>query len=163
MIVSFAGSIFMTTGAQALDSSAASVITFNASNQVNIQNVDNITFDDVADDISVDVVKTDNVCVWSRSGAYTITATTGNSAYTLIGPTTNDVSYAVGWDDGTGTFATSLAYGTTSATINGTAMNGANCASGDNAAFRLTFAAAGLQAAEVGAHSDTLTFTIATP
>ena len=166
ILATFASSVFISIGAQALESSADSVIAFTASDKVNIQNVDNISFSDSSDDISLDVTKTDNVCVWSRSGGYSITATTVNNEFNLISPTntpaSNVVSYDVQWDNGSGGFTNSLVHGTPS-TIAGTIMNGANCAGADNAAFRLIFASSGLQTAEIGVHTDTLTFTITAP
>lgn len=158
VILGVVGGLFIATGAQALTDTGSSPIQVFASNIVNITGVDGISVSDTVDDITADVVKDDDVCIWSRSGAYKVTATSATGAFSLDG---GKITYTVGWDATQGGTFTGLTYGAASADISATIMNGALCGGATNAAFRVTFDAAGLQAASIGTHTDTLTFTIA--
>lgn len=103
----------------------------------------------------------DNVCVFSTTRAYRITANGSGTAgaFTLVAGA-NTIPYTVEWDDVSGaTTGTALTSGT-ALTGQATAATSATCGGGTNATVIVRVAEAALTAVPAGAYTGTLTLVI---
>jgi len=109
---------------------------------------------------------TDDVCVWSTTRAYSITATGdgGGGSFTLTGNTSgDDLAYAVEWADNAGeTSGTTLSSGTTltGRTTNATSTD-CNGGNDPNATVIVDVADTDLAAVTADSYSGTLTLLVA--
>lgn len=150
-----------TQGAVGSTSTGSVTITATVPNLVRITNLDDIALGSWSG--TGDLAGGDNVCVWSTTRRYRITATGSGAggAFTLSDGGTNTVAYSVQWADSSG--ATSG-----SAMTSGTALTGQNstttsttCGGGTNATLLVRILEAALQSAPAAAYTGTLTLVVA--
>lgn len=108
----------------------------------------------------VDLTGFDDLCVFSSTRSYTITATSANGTGTTfrLSDGTNFIPYNVSWRD-SAPATTALASGTASG-AQATSATATNCGGSDNTRVSVTVPSAGIAAAPAGAYSDTLTLLV---
>lgn len=123
---------------------------------VQITDVDDLvlgTFSSLDASLSV----SDDVCVYSSSGAYGLVVTSANGAFALKDvATTTEIPYSIDWLVAS---AITVIYGDPLVGLAGNANN-VSCDGTTNASFQATVTAADFNAADPGDYSDTLTFLI---
>lgn len=137
-------------------SETTSVVTIVKPDTVRISNVDDLvlgTFSSLSASLSV----SDDVCVYSTSGAYGLIVTSTNGTFALkdIGTSTL-IPYLIDWQVSA---TNSVTYGTPLTGLTGNANN-ISCDGTTNASFEATVTAADFNAADPGGYSDTITFLI---
>jgi hypothetical protein len=139
-------------------------ITINSTKQagVRITELDDVTF---SASTTTPPAQNDPVCVYSTTGSYLITASSGNASGTAfrLRNGANYISYAVGWYPvSTGGSATALASGTQSGTITGADATSETCATTiDTARVEITVDNTSFSNAPAGTYNDTLTVVVA--
>lgn len=152
--------IAATDGALDVTSTGTSVVTIIKQNAVQITNVDNLVLG-THYSLAADEVASDDVCVFSSTGTYDITMSSGAAA----GFAMNDgagglLAYSVAWTGAGVAGPTPVVSGTTiGATFTGDALS-PNCSAGTNANFEVTVAQADFNAAANGSYTDTLTLLV---
>ena len=140
----------------AASSESTAVVTIVKPDSVQITSVDDLvlgTFSSLSASLSV----SDDVCVYSTSGAYGLIVTSVNGSFALkdVG-TTTEIPYLIDWQVSS---STTVTYGTPLIGLTGNANN-ASCDGTTNASFKATVTAADFNAADPGGYSDTITFII---
>ena len=150
-------------------SQADSIVTIVKDNAVRITGVDDIDFG-TQDFMNADAEQGDDVCVYSTTGDYTITASSANGAsgaFTMNTGAGDTLDYSVDWSTTTGTpNDVSLTSGTKSPLLAGAGSQDVttdfNCGgTGVNARFDVTIDDAAFNAAATGSYQDTLTLLVA--
>jgi hypothetical protein len=145
-----------TNGAMGTTSSGKSVLHMGKPNVVMISDLDDIDLG-TAGALSSTVSASDDVCVFSSTGAYNITFTSANGAFELKDSnTTTNISYEIEWTAGT---TSNVLYNTP---LNGLIAvgNSVVCSSLTNASFAVSVTAANFNAADPGNYTDTLTLLV---
>lgn len=121
-----------------------------------LQDIDLGTFDGTSD-----LTGSDNLCVYSNSGGFTITATgTGGGAFELAGGGTT-VPFAVEWANTSGAVTgTALTSGSTKAS-NSPTFSGADCGGGTNTTVLVNVSQTDLGAAPAADYSGLLILQVA--
>jgi hypothetical protein len=136
-------------------------ITLTINNLVQISALDDIAlgaYTGVANMTGVD-----DLCVYSNTGAYRITAT-GNgvgSAFHLIGPATAAVPYTVEWADAAGAGTGDLLTTNTPLAGQSGTITTPNCNGGNNARVLVTVNSTDLAPAPAGSYAGVLTLVVA--
>ena len=134
-----------------------------------ITGVDDIDFG-TQDFMNADAVISDDVCVYSTTGDYTVTASSAkgtSGAFTMdTGTATETLDYAVSWTSGGAPSDVALTSGTKSPLLVGAGSTDVttdfNCGgAGTNASFAVTIDDAAFNAAVTGSYQDTLTLLVA--
>jgi hypothetical protein len=142
-----------TQGTIGVESSGTSDITLAKGNAVQITDVGDITFPDTGN-ITATATQSDNVCVFSSTGGYSITLSGTGESFVLTSTTaTSTIPYSVTWD---GVAAIS---GTPSENHTGNSTS-INCNSTTNAQFSVSVTVNDFNGAEPGSYTDTLTLLV---
>lgn len=100
----------------------------------------------------------DSVCIYTSTGAYTITFSSSNGSFSLSDSnTTTDIPYSVDWT--TAESAANAAYNTEISGLVGNS-NSMDCNGSSNATLSVSIAALDFNAAEPGNYSDILTMNL---
>lgn len=105
--------------------------------------------------LTADASASDDVCVFSTSGSYSVTVSSANGSFILQDiNTASDIAYEINWTvDNT---PQALTYNTASTAIAGN-NNDPTCGGTPNASFEVVVPSAGFNAASPGTYIDTLT------
>lgn len=104
------------------------------------------------------------LCVWSSTGGYTLTATTteGASRFSMLGPKSRLLDYDVLWNDGSGYQALSSGQTYTGLSTSTTSINCSSTTDTNSRPFfKVSVAEADLSKAKAGSYSDVLEVLIA--
>ncbi len=142
-----------TDGTLGLTSTGESIVTIIKENAVQITDVDDINLGTQAT-LAADATGSDDVCIFSSTGAYTVTASSANTVLELQDGA-NSIPYALEWDGN----ALSLGTATPLAPADSSSLTCAG-SGGTNASFGVTVASADFNAAAPGTYTDTLTFVV---
>lgn len=150
-----------TDGTPGATSTGTTDISATSPNLARISNMDDISLGSW--DGTTDLAETEDVCVWSNTGAYQITAEgdgAGN-AFTLANGA-NTVAYTVQWDDA----ATGSASGTaltsgTPLTTQSTSATSTTCGAGANSSLIVGVASSEFESVPAGTYTGTLTLVVA--
>jgi len=147
-------------GSLGATSVGTSVVTVTIPSMVRITGVANLT---IASYSGPSAFASDSVCVYSNTGNYTVTMTSGEGSYVLRGVTDNTktIGYSVEWAASSGASSgTSLTYNTASGTLAGSSAS-VTCGGGDNATLIVRVTDANVGTAPAQDYTDTLTITVA--
>jgi len=146
-----------TDGLLDLTSTGTSIITIIKQNAVQITNVNDIDLG-THFALAADEVASDDVCVFSSTGSYDITLTSGaGPAFEMNDGGGTPLAYAVNWT--TGGTTTPAVSGAVVGTFTSTAVD-PTCSGGTNANFEVTVNQADFNAAPNGTYTDTLTLVV---
>lgn len=108
--------------------------------------------------LTVDASTSDDVCVFSSSGSYSVTVTSTNGSFILadVG-TATDIAYDLNWT--VAATPQALTYSAASTAVAGN-QSDPTCGGTPNANFEVVVPTAGFNAAEPGTYIDTLTLII---
>ncbi|MFO0989289.1 MAG: hypothetical protein U1F37_18320 [Alphaproteobacteria bacterium] len=144
-------------------STSTGSVTINATvpNLVRITNLDDINLGTWSG--SGDMTGSDNVCVWSTTRKYNITATGSGAAgaFTLSDGGTNTVAYSVQWAQTSGASTGTALTSGTALTAQNTSTTSTTCSGGSNSTLIVKILDAALQAAPAASYSGTLTLVVA--
>lgn len=146
-----------TDGSLDTTSSATSDISLTKESSVQISGVSDIDLG-TQGSLAVDATGSDDVCVFSSSGSYSITVTSSNGAFVLSDvDSATDIPYNLNWT--VAATPQALTYNTTSNAVVGD-QSDPTCGGTPNANFEVVIPTAGFNAAEPGTYIDTLTLLI---
>ena len=143
-------------GTLGTSSTGTSVVTIIKENAVQISNVNDLDLGTHAT-LSADAVLSDDVCIFSSTVGYNVTATSANGAFNLADGA-NTIAYSVTWTVGVTTAP--MVYNTAITGLSGDNTS-LTCSTSTNATFEATVASADFNAANPGTYTDTLTLLVA--
>lgn len=141
-------------GALDTTSSGTSEVTIIKDNAVQISNVDDLVFEQQAV-LAESATLSDDVCVFSSTGNYSVTVTSLNEGFELQGEGADPdaVTYSVQWG------AASLAYGAVQSGLTADATS-LTCDGGTNASFSVTVDSTSFNSVKPDTYTDTLTLLV---
>ncbi|MFK7994153.1 MAG: hypothetical protein AB8B87_08440 [Granulosicoccus sp.] len=143
-----------TIGATSTGTSDVLLVKQNAVMITDVADLDLGTLNNTA----VDLVASDDVCVFNSTSSYEVTVTSANAAFALSDGATGTIPYAVTWASNGGA-AAAVAYNTGIGGLLGDQAS-TSCGGGTNATFAVSVLAADFNSADPGTYSDTLTLMI---
>ena len=145
-----------TDGTIGSTSSGTSVLTMTKQDAVQISDVDDISLG-IKGNLVASETGSDDLCIFTSTGAYTVTVTSNNDAFQLEDAnTTTVIPYSVNCIVAS---SRAVTYGIP---VNGLIGNSTavDCEAGTNATFQVTVAAVDFNAATPGDYRDTLTLLV---
>lgn len=151
-----------TQGTLGTSSTGSAVISVTKIHQSRITGINDVTFGSTA---SSPAKTSDDVCVYSTSGSYTVNASSANGQSTNFrmanGAGNQFITYNVEWNNAaSGNSGNDLNNNATSATFNGANTSNETCSGGSNARFFIDVTASSFNSAPAGAYTDTLTLVV---
>lgn len=132
------------------------VVTIIKPDTVQITDVDDLVLGTFSS-LNASLTVSDEVCIYSSSGAYALVVTSANGAFALQdGQTTTEIPYSIDWLVAS---ANMVSYGIPLVGLAGNATD-VSCGGTTNASFQATVNTADFNAADPGGYSDTLTLLI---
>lgn len=153
-----------TQGTLGATSSGTSVVSISKGHLVRISDIADFTF---GAQTSTPAKSNDNICIYSTSGSYTVTASSANGSGSLFrmadSGATNFVNYTVEWNNAaSGTSGTALTNTVASATQTGADTSSTTCSGSTNARLFVQVDNTTFTAAPSGvSYTDTLTLLVA--
>lgn len=131
LLAAFSGMAVAADGDLGATSTATATVSVTKGDAVKISDVDSFSFDTSA--TSVPNQKTDDICVYSTTGNYYITASStdvGNSDFEMESPSSDKIRYTVKWtNDMSSNDGTPLSYNAQSTVFTGADQQNQDCAS----------------------------------